>query len=60
MVIAAEGEVSELFGAFAGTPAVVVGAGPSLDKDLEVLSGLQERVLVVAVDTVVRHCWRRV
>ncbi len=53
-VIAAEGEVSELFGAFAGTPAVVVGAGPSLDKDLEVLSGLQERVLVVAVDTAVR------
>ncbi len=52
--IATEGDVSALFGAFARVPAVVVGAGPSLDKNLEDLAKLKGRILIIAVDTAVR------
>jgi hypothetical protein len=40
---------SALFDAFAGTPAVVCAAGPSLDKQLPTLAEARDRVLVIAI-----------
>ncbi len=39
---------------FAGRPAVVVAAGPSLDRNLHHLRGRTDRFLVIAVDTALR------
>jgi hypothetical protein len=39
---------NDLKGAFAGIPAVVCGAGPSLQKNLGVLRGLENRALLIA------------
>lgn len=46
--IAREGDVASLFGAFAKVPAVIVGAGPSLDGRLPELAAVADRVLIVA------------
>jgi len=43
--------VRDLFGAFAGYPAVIAGSGPSLDGDLHSLARYQDRMFVVAVDS---------
>lgn len=43
-----------LRGRFNGVPAVVVGAGPSLDHDVAALRGLADRALIIAADT----AWR--
>ena len=43
--------VGELFGRFRGRPAVVVSAGPSLDKNIYYLRGMEDRVLIVSTDT---------
>ena len=40
--------------AFAGVPALVVSAGPSLDENLALVDGAAERGLVIAVDTAVK------
>ena len=52
--IASEGNAAALTGLFAGVPAIVIGAGPSLDANLAAIHGLQERALLIAVDTAVR------
>ena len=52
--IASEGDVAALGRIFAGIPAIVVGAGPSLDANLAALRELRERALLIAVDTAVR------
>lgn len=52
--IAAEGDVSSLKRAFVNTPAVVVGAGPSLDLNLSMIEALKGKALVIAVDTALR------
>lgn len=44
--------------AFAGYPALVLAAGPSLDRVLPLLGELRKRCLVIAVDTAVRACVR--
>ncbi|VAX21653.1 hypothetical protein MNBD_NITROSPINAE02-786 [hydrothermal vent metagenome] len=44
----------DLFGKFTGVPAVVVAAGPSLDKTAFQLVALKNRGIVIAVDTAVR------
>lgn len=49
--IAQEGNVRALADLFAGVPAVVVGAGPSLDDNLPSLRTLQDRAVIVATDT---------
>lgn len=41
-------------GAFAGKPAIVVAAGPSLDKNVRLLRGARERALVVCVGTALK------
>lgn len=48
------GDVATLTGAAIGVPAVVVGAGPSLDQNLGDLRVVQEHALVIAVDTAAR------
>jgi SAM-dependent methyltransferase len=53
-VIASEANASALADLFNGVPAIVIGAGPSLDDNLPALQALQDRVLLVAVDTAVR------
>jgi len=47
-----------LEGLFAGLPALLVAAGPSLDPVLARLGELAERLVVVAVDTSFRLCLR--
>lgn len=52
--LADEGDCGVLTGLFAGTPAVVAGAGPSLDSTVAELAGLRDRCVVIAVDTALR------
>lgn len=53
-VIAREGDAAALDGLAAGYPAVIVGAGPSLDDQLPALAALQDRAVVIGADTVLR------
>ncbi len=46
--------VRALTGAFAGAPAIVVGAGPSLDRCYDDLRAAAGRALIVATDTALR------
>lgn len=43
-------------GLFSGIPALILAAGPSLDEVLPYLEALQQRMLIVAVDTSYRFC----
>jgi hypothetical protein len=49
--IASEGDASTLAGIGRGTPAILVAAGPSLDRALPMLRRLQHCALIIAVDT---------
>jgi hypothetical protein len=49
-----EADVSALQDAFTGVPSIVVAAGPSLDRGLPQLRELQDRALIIAVDTTLR------
>ncbi|TVQ62175.1 MAG: DUF115 domain-containing protein [Phycisphaerales bacterium] len=53
---ATSAKLSDLAGACHGRPAVVVSAGPSLQRNLDLLSepGVRERVVIVAVQTVLK------
>ncbi len=42
--------VKNLFGMFEGIPCIIVGAGPSLDKDIKLVKEL-ENFLIISVDT---------
>ena len=46
--------VSKLFGRFKSMPAVIIAAGPSLDKDLETLKKAKDKALLICVDTALR------
>jgi hypothetical protein len=48
--------IAELEGIAAGRPAVLVAAGPSLERNLDVLAtpGVRERCVIIAVQTVLR------
>jgi len=52
--LATEGDVASLSGAFPGVPAIVVGAGPSLDRALCHLREAQHNAIIVTVDTALR------
>ncbi|MFA6900812.1 MAG: 6-hydroxymethylpterin diphosphokinase MptE-like protein [Desulfurivibrionaceae bacterium] len=43
--------LTELQGAFTNIPAILVAAGPSLDKNIEQLKAVQDKALILAVDT---------
>ncbi|MBP7632923.1 motility associated factor glycosyltransferase family protein [Candidatus Ozemobacteraceae bacterium] len=47
--------VGRMFGRFAGVPAVIVAAGPSLEKNAALLAEIRDRFLVIAVDTSFRQ-----
>jgi hypothetical protein len=53
-VIAREGNAGALFNAFPGVPAIVIGAGPSLDSNLDALATVGDRALMIAADTALR------
>ena len=53
-VIAREGDAAALDGLAAGHPAIIVGAGPSLDDQLPALAALQDRAVIIGADTVLR------
>lgn len=53
-VIARESNVAALDGVCASRPAVIVGAGPSLDDNLPALAALQDHAVIVAADTTLR------
>ncbi|MEP7305683.1 MAG: FG-GAP-like repeat-containing protein [Acidobacteriota bacterium] len=52
--LVAEGDVASLVDLFPGVPAIVVAAGPSLDDNLQHLRAIEDRALIVAVDTTLR------
>lgn len=58
---AASRGVADLKDAARGVPAVVVSAGPSLDRNIDVLArpGVRERVVIVAVQTVLKRLLAR-
>lgn len=47
--------VERLFDRFKGVPAVVVAAGPSLDRNIHLLKNVKNRFPIVAVDTALRQ-----
>jgi len=47
-------DLQRLMGQFKGVPAVLVAAGPSLDRNVVELRALQQRALIIAADT----AWR--
>ena len=46
--------VAGLFGRFKGVPAVVVGAGPSLDRNVRYLAHAKGRAVIIACDTALK------
>lgn len=52
--IVREGDVSVLNDLFTGAPALVVGAGPSLDRNIADIARYRDRVVMVAADTALR------
>jgi hypothetical protein len=52
--IAREGDAASLAGLGAGTPAIVVAAGPSLDRNIHDLARVHDRAIVIACDTAAR------
>lgn len=53
-VLAREADAAALDSTVEDIPAVVVAAGPSLDRSLDDLRAIQDRAVIVAVDTAVR------
>lgn len=52
--VAREGDVASLAGAFRGRPAMIVGAGPSLDGRLEELRSAADRCVIIAAAAAAR------
>ncbi|MGD9905724.1 MAG: motility associated factor glycosyltransferase family protein [Vicinamibacterales bacterium] len=53
------GDVADLHGLCAGVPAIIAGAGPSLNDNLAALGAvpdLRERAVLIATDTAMRPC----
>lgn len=51
---AADPVAGRLFNKFTGVPLVLVSAGPSLDRNIRYLAGLESRCFILAVDTALR------
>lgn len=51
---ASDPTVGNLFGSFRGVPLILVSAGPSLDRNIRELRGLEQRCFILAVDTALR------
>ncbi len=53
-VISREGDVGGLFDAFEAVPAIVISAGPSLDRNIPQLRAFPDRAVLIAADTALR------
>ncbi|MFC1668755.1 motility associated factor glycosyltransferase family protein [Spirochaetota bacterium] len=51
--------VINLFGKFKGYPGIIVSAGPSLRKNVELLHKIKDKALIVCVDTAIKVLTRR-
>lgn len=51
--------VGRLFQKFSGTPAIVVAAGPSLERNVHLLKEVKGKFLIIAVDTAFRQLVER-
>ncbi len=51
--------VTSLFGKNKGKPAIVVSAGPSLDKNIDLLAEVQNKALIIAVGTSLKPLLKR-
>ena len=49
----------QLSGACAGMPGIVVASGPSLDKNVHLLKGLENHAVICSADASLRHLLRR-
>jgi hypothetical protein len=49
-----DADLGRLVGKFKGQPVVIVSAGPSLDRNIRQLSGIEDYCLIIAVDTALR------
>lgn len=49
-----EPDAGRLFGRFRNVPVVIVSAGPSLDRNIRDLRGMEDRCFILAVDTALR------
>jgi len=49
-----DANAGRLFGRFKGKPLVIVSAGPSLDRNIRELQGMESRCFLLAVDTALR------
>ena len=50
----ADADLGSLMGKFKGYPVVIVSAGPSLDRNVHELRGMEDYCLIIAVDTALR------
>jgi hypothetical protein len=46
--------VSDFFDKFKSIPAIIVSAGPSLSKNISLLKGMEDRCLIISVDTALK------
>ncbi|MBF0474270.1 MAG: motility associated factor glycosyltransferase family protein [Deltaproteobacteria bacterium] len=51
--------VNQAYGAFKGRPAIIVAAGPSLNKNVHLLKGLEDRALIIVCDVMLRGMLQR-
>ena len=51
--------ISQLAGAFLGKPGIVVASGPSLDKNVHLLAGIEDSAIIVSADASLRHMIKR-
>jgi hypothetical protein len=49
-----DADAGALFGRFKNVPLVIVSAGPSLDRNVRELQGMEDRCFILAVDTALR------
>ncbi len=50
--------INELFNKFQGIPAIIVSAGPSLDKNIHWIVGAREKAIIMVVDTAFKSLLR--
>ncbi|MBF0549496.1 MAG: motility associated factor glycosyltransferase family protein [Deltaproteobacteria bacterium] len=51
--------VNQTYDAFPGRPAIIVSAGPSLNKNVHLLKGLEDRVVILTCDVMLRGLLER-
>jgi len=52
-------DASTLFGKFKNKPIVIVSAGPSLDKNVHLLKGMEDKIIIICVYTALRSLYKK-